>query len=184
MATDHDFQRAFELLIGHEGGYTDNPEDAGNWTSGARGQGICKGTKYGISAASYPSLDIKNLTLEQARDIYRRDYWDKTGCPDFPPRLALAMFDAAVNNGVYRAVRWLQGAVGATGDGTYGPQTKAAVERALARDPDDMELISEVHAQRIFFMANLNDWSKFGLGWSRRLARLPLQAGHHWPAAT
>ena len=56
------FDKAFELLIGHEGGYTTNPKDAGNWTGGKQGVGVNKGTKYGIAANSYPSLDIKNLT--------------------------------------------------------------------------------------------------------------------------
>jgi lysozyme family protein len=183
MATTSDFQRAFELVIGHEGGYTDNPNDPGNWTGGAKGQGTCKGTKYGISAASYPNLDIKNLTLGDAQAIYARDYWIKAGCPDAPPRLAFALFDAAINNGVGNAVRWLQGAIGAAQDGAYGPQTKAALERASTRDPEDLDLIQEIHAQRIFFMAGLKDWKNFGLGWARRLAGVPLQAGHHWPKA-
>jgi lysozyme family protein len=181
MATTEDFALAFDLVVGHEGGYTNNPQDPGNWTGGKVGVGSCKGTKYGISAASYPDLDIAGLTLAQAQEIYRRDYWDRAGCPDMSPRLALAVFDAAVNNGVGRAVRWVQGAVGVTVDGSYGPQTRAAVTAAVARDPLDLDLAGEVHAQRIFFMAGLDTWRTFGLGWARRLAAVPLQAGHHWP---
>jgi lysozyme family protein len=184
MATYSDFLLAFELLVGHEGGWDNNPQDRGNWTSGTIGVGELKGTKYGIAAHAYPTLDIKNLTLEEARVIYDRDYWRPAGCPDFPPRLALIMFDCAVNNGVGRAVRFLQGAVGSGQDGAYGPNTKAAVERALVKDPDDMDLVSEVHAQRLHFMAGLDTWKTFGLGWSRRLAKVALQAGHHWPATT
>ena len=116
MATWAD--KVFDLLFGHEGGYTDDRNDPGNWTGGKVGEGQLKGTKYGISAASYPSLEIKNLTLDQAKAIYEADYWAKAGCPDMPPRLAYACFDAAVNNGVGRAVRWLQGAIGAPQDGT------------------------------------------------------------------
>jgi lysozyme family protein len=176
MATTEDFNKAFELLVGHEGGWDNNPQDRGNWTSGVIGQGELKGTKYGIAAHAYPTLDIKNLTLQQARDIYEKDYWRPAGCRDFPPRLALIMFDCAVNNGVGRAVRFLQAAVGSGVDGAYGPNTKAAV-----KDPDDMDLVSEIHAQRLHFMAGLDTWKTFGLGWSRRLAKVPLQAGHHWP---
>ena len=179
MTTHDDFLKAFELLIGHEGGYSNNPDDPGNWTGGARGQGQLKGTKFGISAASYPQLDIVNLTLTEAEDIYERDYWGKGGCPDCPPRLAFHVFDAAVNNGVGAAVRWLQSAVGAGQDGVYGPQTKAAVERAIARDPDDLDIAAEVHAQRLHFVAGLSTWPTFGRGWSRRLAKVPLQAAHH-----
>ena len=63
MANDADFKQAFDLLIGHEGGYTNNPNDPGNWTGGKVNSGTLRGTKYGISAASYPTLDIKNLGL-------------------------------------------------------------------------------------------------------------------------
>jgi lysozyme family protein len=184
MADHDDFLKAFELLIGHEGGYSNNPDDPGNWTGGGRGQGQLKGTKFGISAASYPDLDIVNLTLTQAEDIYERDYWMKARCMDLPPRLAFHVFDAAVNNGVGAAVRWLQGAVGIGQDGVYGPQTQAAVARALTNDPDDLNIAAEMHAQRLYFMAGLSTWQTFGRGWSRRLAKVPLQAAHHWPTAT
>ena len=177
------FLRSFELLIGHEGGYSNERNDRGNWTSGQVGVGELKGTKYGIAAHAYPTLDVPNLTLAEAQAIYERDYWAKAGCPDLPPRLAFAVFDAAVNNGVRRAVRWLQAAVGASQDGAYGPATKAATAIAVARDPLDLDLAGEVHASRIHFMAGLNTWKDFGRGWSRRLAKVALQAGHHWPIA-
>src|SRR5215472_5887330 len=98
MATHDDFLRAFELLIGHERGFQNDPRDGGNWTGGKTGAGELKGTNWGISAASYPALDIKNLRLEEAQAIYEKDFWEAAGCPDCPPRLAFAVFDAAVNN--------------------------------------------------------------------------------------
>jgi Glycosyl hydrolase 108 len=109
MATRRDFDQAFELVIGSEGGYSDDRNDPGNWTGGEVGVGELKGTKYGVSAASYPDLNIKGLTVDDAKTIYERDYWNKAGCPDMPPRLAYTCFDAAVNNGVGRAVRWATG---------------------------------------------------------------------------
>jgi len=169
MATHEDFLLAFELLIGHEGGYVNDPNDPGGET------------KYGISKRSYSDLDIKNLTLSQAEDIYETDYWIPTGCPDLPPRLALVLFDAAVNNGRSRAVRWLQSIVGAPDDGIYGPATRAAVERAVAKDPLDLDLAGELHARRLHFMVGLGHWEHYGMGWSRRLAKVALQASHHWP---
>jgi lysozyme family protein len=99
-----------------------------------------------------------------------------------PPWLAFAVFDAAVNNGTIRAVRWLQLAVGAAEDGIYGPATKAAVERAVGGDPDDLKLAQELHARRIHLMAGLSGWSTYGLGWARQLAAIPAQGVHHWPA--
>ena len=58
------FERAFEKLIDHEKGLSLDPKDRGNWTTGVIGKGELKGTKYGVSAMSYPHLDIRNLTLE------------------------------------------------------------------------------------------------------------------------
>jgi lysozyme family protein len=88
-----------------------------------------------------------------------------------PLPLAIVMFDAAVNNGVGRAVRWLQGALGVPEDGVIGPQTRAALQAA-----DHALVMHEVHARRIHHMASLQNWGTFGLGWSRRLAALPHQA--------
>ena len=66
------FDQAFERLIGHEGNFTNDKDDRGNWTTGIIGKGQLKGTKYGISAMTYPQLDIKNLTLDQAKQIYKK----------------------------------------------------------------------------------------------------------------
>ena len=165
------FTQSFEIVVGHEGGYTDNPQDRGNWTSGTIGQGELRGTKYGISAAAYPDVDIKSLTLDDSRTLYKRDYWDKIEGDSLDPGLALVVFDAAVNNGVGRAVRWLQEAVGVTADGVIGEATRAAIRAA-----DATEALVGVHAARIHFMASLPTWATFGKGWSRRLAHLPHSA--------
>lgn len=95
------FEFAFDIIVspGVEGGYSNNPTDPGNWTGGEAGKGILKGTKYGISAAQYPDLDIVNLTLDQAKAIYQRDYWEKCGCEAMPWERALCVFDASINQG-------------------------------------------------------------------------------------
>ena len=97
------FEQAFKVVIGHEGGYTSNAADPGNWTGGRCGVGACRGTNWGVSAAAYPR-HIGALTLIQAQVIYRRDYWDRAQCGKLSAALALLVFDAAVNNGVGRAV--------------------------------------------------------------------------------
>ena len=81
--------------------------------------------------------------------------------------------DAAVNNGVARAVRWLQGALGVSPDGAMGPATLAAVDAQAGRGAP---LCAEFQAQRLSFMAGLPTWRTFGTGWSRRLCALPFQA--------
>jgi lysozyme family protein len=165
------FEQAFARIIGNEGGFTNNQADPGNWTGGKPGEGECKGTKFGVSAKAYPDLDIANLTLEDARAIFKRDYWDKISGDRLPPPLALLTADAAYNNGPGRARQWLQMAAGTKPDGVIGPVTLAALAAG-----NGVDLCVEFMAQRTAFMASLPTWKTFGLGWSRRLARLPFQA--------
>ncbi len=169
------FPESFAVVIGHEGGFSDERDDPGNWTGGAVGAGELHGTKFGISAAAYPTLDIQGLSIEDAGRIYRRDYWDRIQAGSFPSPLALLVFDAAVNNGVSRAVAWLQQATGAEPDGVPGPRTLAAVDLAIANQ-GIAAVCAEYQARRLVFMASLDDWRAFGLGWARRLCALPYQS--------
>ncbi len=165
------FDRAFAIVVAQEGGLSMNPADPGNWTGGACGSGRLLGTRYGISGAAYPNLDIGGLTLAGAAAIYRRDYWDRVQGDALPPPLALLVFDAAVNAGPGRAVRWLQAAVGAVVDGQLGPDTLTR-----ARSVAGAAAMAEFQAQRLLFMTALPTWRTFGHGWARRLCRLPYDA--------
>lgn len=95
---DH-FERALRFVLRWEGGLSTDENDPGNWVGGAVGKGALVGTKYGISAASYPGLDIPNLTVAQAGAIYRRDYWEPLGCDKLRASLALLHFDTGINMG-------------------------------------------------------------------------------------
>lgn len=148
-----DFNTAFERLIGHEGGLVDHPNDPGGLT------------KYGISQRSYPTEDIRGLTLERAKVIYRRDYWDRLRLDELTPSVRFALFDAAVNSGPGQAVRFLQRAVGVADDGHIGPVTMAEIAR---RSPD--QLNARINAVRLQFMTDLSTWPSFGKGWARRIA--------------
>ena len=175
------FLAVFALLIGEEGGYTTNPDDPGNWTGGKVGSGKLLGTKFGLSAASFPTLDIPALTLAQAQAIYLSLYWTKIAGDSLPAPLALLVFDGAVNNGVSRAIGWMQAAAGARADGVLGPATLAAVAAAAARDAD--ATLIEFQAQRLMFMAGLPTWKTFGGGWARRLCGLPFKSVSLFTAA-
>ncbi len=161
------FTRCFAFTLGAEGGYTDNPADPGNWTGGQAGQGLLRGTKFGISAASYPALDIAALTEAMAEEIYRRDFWARLQGDALPLPLAMVGFDAAVNAGLARAVMWLQQAAGQTQDGALGPGTLAALTTGNA-----LQLARDALAYRLDFYARLPSWPEFGLGWSRRVLAL------------
>jgi lysozyme family protein len=163
------FDDAFVFVVGIEQGFTDNPIDSGNWTGGRVGVGTCRGTKYGISAASYPDYDIKNLTLDQAKTIAKRDYWDRYHCDELNAEVALQVFDAAYNGG--KPVLWLQQSVGVKADGVVGPATIAA---ANALDP--MKVCMKFDAYRLEYMTALDVWPSFGKGWARRIASNLLKA--------
>lgn len=167
----HTFDEAFEKLIGHEGGFTKDRRDKGNWTGGRVGKGKLKGTKYGISAAAYPALDIENLTLEDAKEIYRTDYWDKVKCDDLPVGLDFLVFDIAVNHGVLDAALFLQEGIGAHVDGIIGPRT---LRRANSRDVE--ESIKAVSTVRACDYASLKTVGIYGKGWYRRLVETTVQA--------
>lgn len=155
------FDLAFDRLIGHEGGLTVFAGDDGNWTGGRQGRGELKGTKFGIAAASYPHLDIRNLTLVEAKRIYKVDFWDVL--EDAHPAIRYQLFDAAVNHGLGNAIRFLQRAVGVADDGHWGPVSQAALE---AREHHDVLLV--FLAERLEFWAKLKKFDDFGRGWVRR----------------
>jgi lysozyme family protein len=165
------FARAFAAVVGVEGGFSNNTSDPGNWTEGRVGFGKLLGTKFGIAASSHPTLDIENLTLDEAASLYKPEYWDLVRGDDLPPPVAFVCFDAAVNNGVSAAKHWLQLALGVAPDGVLGDITIAAAKKA-----DIDTLVRECIAQRMNYMANLSTWHTFGLGWSRRLIGLPYLA--------
>lgn len=164
-----DFDGCFSAVVGMEGGYSTDPADPGNWTGGVVGSGVCRGTKYGISAASFPSLDIAGLTLGQAKALYRVRYWRPIGGDALAPEAALVVFDGAVNQGVGTAARILQAACGVGQDGVVGPITIAAAGSAVAGT-----LVAEIAARRA--CAYANDNPAFWLGWYRRLMTITSEA--------
>lgn len=159
------FDLAFERVVGHEGDFTDDPKDRGNWTTGVIGQGQCNGTKYGISAMSYPDLDIKNLTVDRAKAIYKRDFWDRAQADQYDAAIAYQLFDIAVNNGNGNAIRMLQRAVNVADDGQMGPRSLAAVKAMSVTD-----VIMRLNAERLFFITKLSTWPTYGKGWTNRVA--------------
>ncbi len=162
------FDAALEFVQRWEGGWVDDPHDP---------VGV---TKWGITIRTLISKgldlnndgvvdrrDIRDMTPEQARDIYHRDYWIGAACPRLPAPLALLQFDCAVNQGAGRAARILQKTVRAKSDGIIGPNTLAAVERAWDRRPT--ATLGEYCARRAVHYSSLRLVVRYGLGWFRRL---------------
>lgn len=143
--TSDNWRRSRAFVARWEGNYQNVPNDVGNWTGGKVGVGINKGTKYGISAASYPDLDIINLTMEQADAIYFRDYWQASGADKLPWPACLLVFDTAVLHGVGTARNWL-----------------------LDTGPDALAFA----AKRLRVYTGMANWSTWGAGWTNRVADL------------
>lgn len=139
------WQRSRAFVRKWEGDYSNTPEDHGNWTGGRKGVGELKGTKYGISAGSYPHLDIRNLTMQQADDIYFRDYWQASGANKLPWPYCLLVFDTAALHGVGASLEW-QAEVG--------------------------ENANAFAAKRLRVYTGADNWHYFGAGWVNRVADL------------
>ena len=92
MSDNHNFDVAMKFILKWEGGYVNDKDDPGGET------------KYGISKRAYPNVDIKNLTIEDAKALYKRDYWDKAGLDRYPQDKAVVLMNVAVNMGVGKAV--------------------------------------------------------------------------------
>lgn len=120
---------ALRFALKWEGGQSWDKNDPGNYTGCQVGEGLFKGTKYGISACSYPHLDIPNLTLDEVTAIYRTDFWEKIDGDSLPHPLALYAFDTAVNLGLGVAKELLDLC---DGDATRFNELRRARYRAIA----------------------------------------------------
>ena len=155
---DHLFRDIIKEVIQREGGatITEDPSDPGGLT------------KYGISKRSNPSLDIRNLSLEEAIEVYRKKYWLPSRAYDLKDDLIDPYFDMVVNSGQRRAVKILQQACNQKGmnlvvDGLIGKNTIKACKRL---EPD------RFRAFRVKYYADLVNRKpslmKYYYGWFRR----------------
>ena len=151
------FDEIIEQVLEHEGGYVDDPTDSGGET------------KYGISKKAYPNEDIKGLTVERAKELYKRDYWDRFKVDNLPDRIRHIYFDMCVNMGGGRATKILQEACNSKNsykidvDGGIGKNTIKA-----SANLEDFRL----RAYRVMFYAELvmkkPNQERFWVGWFRR----------------
>lgn len=147
------FDTIFTRILGHEESYVNNPKDPGGET------------KWGISKRSYPNLDIKNLTKNDAKHIYLTDFWLVIRADKLEDGIAFQLFDFAVNSGISTAIRYLQRAVGVVDDGHFGPKSLDALDKISESD-----LIMRFNAERLDFMTRLKNWPNASRGWARRIA--------------
>ena len=153
------FIDAIVKTLAKEGGakFTDVPNDKGG------------ATKFGISQAAYPTLDIRNLTEQQARDIYKRDYWDRVRGDDITSQLiAENIFDTAVNMGVRTTSRLVQNMLEIDpADGVIGSASLGVINQQAEKD-----FMLKFTLIKIGYYASIcnknREQSKFLLGWVNR----------------
>ena len=152
------FNEIIEVVLHHEGGYVNDPDDPGGETN------------FGIAKRSHPDVDIANLTKDGAKEIYKQHYWDRNKVGDLPDELKHIAFDMYVNMGRSRGVKIIQEASNAKGaglkvDGGMGPKTLAAIKESGVE-------LERVRAYRVKYYADLvtrkPDLEKFYFGWFRR----------------
>lgn len=172
------FEKCIVPVLQHEGFLSDDKADTG---------GI---TKYGISLAylldllpvdgdinhdgKTDSQDIRSLTLDRAKELYKHGWWDKYGYDDIEDlRVATKVLDLAVNMGASQAHKLVQRALGIEADGILGAHSKQAINSTPAG-----QLLSRISDQAMAFYVDLTftriskmglaEGGKFLKGWLRR----------------
>lgn len=157
------FEQAVQYTIEEEGGFSDHPDDDG----GATQYGISIGFMRLIDPDVTPQ-DIRDLSLDGAKAIYKHHFWDAVQGDNLPPALALVTFDMAVTSGQGDAAKTLQAVVGAYEDGIIGPKTIQAVNAVQVWG----RAIQEYTTGRILHFADHHDFEVFGKGWVARALRM------------
>lgn len=151
------YDEAFDMLIGHEGGYSFNPNDPGGETMW--------GITAKVARANGYSGSMRYMPRDTAKHIARTEYWEKVRADDLPEAVRFDVFDGAYNSGVAQSAKWLQRAAGVKDDGVIGPVTLSTVNHA-----DAQQIAKRYNGYRLQFMTNLNTWGTFGRGWAKRVA--------------
>ena len=148
------WEQAIDFVLDYEGRvYENHPDDTGG------------PTKFGISQKAYPNLDIASLTEAQAKEIYRRDYWDRIKGDLLPTPIAAALLDCAVNQGVPTAIKLFQSMMDLVVDGDFGPKTIRAAQTTTNWDVHMFQL----HRARQYMKTNgVKIWAD---NWGYRLMK-------------
>jgi lysozyme family protein len=155
------FTKALALVLRHEGGYSNHPQDPGGATMRGVTQRVYDAYRR---RTKKPTQPVRSIDDKELQDIYKKQYWDAVAADSLPSGLDYAMFDYAVNSGPTRATKDLQRVLGERVDGHVGQILLDAVKEANPAD-----LIEGLCSRRLAFLKRLRTWSVFSKGWSRRV---------------
>lgn len=150
-----DFDRALTIVLGHEGGYSNDHRDPGGETM--------FGITVTVARENGYHGPMRELPRAIAATIYRARYWQAAHCDELPWPLCLYVFDSAVNQGVGAATRMLQAALDTVQDGIIGQTTKRLARESTAWH---WSRFMALRAQRYVETQNFD---RFGQGWLIRL---------------
>ena len=159
-------KEGLEIILEHEGLYSDDPKDNG----GATMRGVTQKVYENYVDRPVSKDEMKTLSVADVTPIYEKEYWDRVKASELPAGLDVQVMDMAVNSGVSRAAKLLQKVVGVTQDGGIGRQTLAAVSKM-----DTLDIIENYAAQREAFYRRLKQ-PRFEKGWLRRNDKTKLVA--------
>lgn len=166
---DRNFEKVMSIEDRYEGGYSNHPNDPGGPTNRGVIQRVYDAYR---KSKGQQTRSVKNLTDEEWRDIFHRQYWLPINGPRLPAGVDLVVMDGAINSGIYQSGKWLQRALGNyyTGaiDGHIGEGTLAAINA----HPDHDKLIAAYLARRLGMLQNLKTWGDFGRGWTARIVNV------------
>ena len=153
------FERALAIVLRHEGGFVNHPNDPGGMTN----NGITKKVYDAYMGKVTTEQEMRDMPENHVAEIYKKQYWDRVNADNLASGLDLSVFDWAVNSGCGRAVKALQKCVGVKQDGGLGPITLKSVN-----EHDAEELIEMMSVERETFYRKLKTFEHFGKGWLRR----------------
>lgn len=165
MITNWD--KCFQLMLAHEGGYVNHPKDPGGMTN----LGVTKRAWEAYTKRPATEKEMRALTPAKVEPFYKSRYWDAVKADRLPVGLDFCLFDTCVNSGPSRASMILQGVLGVVADGAIGPHTIDAVHRQ-----GNSDLIGHYCAARLAFLKSLPTWPTFGKGWGKRVKDVEAQA--------
>jgi lysozyme family protein len=170
------FSDCLDLVLGFEGGFSDDPADPG----GATCMGI-EQPEYNAYRAAHelPAQSVANISKAEAGDIYLGKYWNPVHAGYLDQPMDVVMFDACVNNGFGAAMEWLQTALGIPVTREFDDDTSQVYHLYVARH-GAAQLAEAVLAERVARYHALGDsgtLSKFLRGWLNRVAELKGWAG-------
>lgn len=161
------FDKCFELVLEHEGGYVNDPRDPGGRTN----MGVTQRAWESYLNRSVTETEMRTLTPENVKPFYKTMYWDRLKGDQLPAGVDYAAYDLAVNSGVTRAAKYLQEIAGVVADGIIGPKSLEAI---MACDAE--EVVDVICDMRLEFLQRLSTFGTFGKGWSRRVAEVKEKA--------